>query len=480
MAIMLAASTFAQTQTTIKHEVKAGETLSSIARAYNTTVEELLKLNPKLKPDYIMAGQNIIVVKGTATTATTEPETTTPAVVPTDAQEVKETVPAAPSHNEAKPKPSEKPVAILTPNQPAEQPQKLTYGRNVTDFASKPKFGGYFIGKYSYSDKPGSMGGDGFSQRMMRAYVDGTILNDFKYRVQVQASNSSFHMKDVFVEWTRVKEASIKVGQFKRAFTFENPYNPWDVGTGDYAQLTKKLAGMGDYCGESSSNGGRDQGIQLQGDLFPVGKSKYRLVHYQLAMYNGQGINTSDKNKNKDYIGTFQLQPFKDLYIGAFGWLGDYTANVVAKGAETGTDVTVDRIRYAFGTKYEHKGWTVRGEYAHSYGHKISDHEVESYTSDKKTLTRETGKVAGTGRADAWYATVGVPVTPWMKIYTKYDVYREDASWKKAKTIYSVAPNFQLHKNLLIQLQYNFTHDRTMHGRRHDYQEVWAETYVRF
>ena len=147
----------------------------------------------------------------------------------------------------------------------------VKYGRTVTDHISAPKFGGYFIGKYEYSSQDGKNSGAGFSQRLVRAYVDGKILNDFTYRVQVQMTNGSFHMKDYFIEWGKYKEFKIKIGQYKRAFGFENPMNPWDVGDGDYSQLTKKLTGHSDYIGsETSSNGGRDQGIQIQGDLFPA------------------------------------------------------------------------------------------------------------------------------------------------------------------------------------------------------------------
>ena len=41
---------------------------------------------------------------------------------------------------------------------------KPHYGRTVTGFASAPKFGGYYIGRYSYSDQAGSHGGAGFNQ----------------------------------------------------------------------------------------------------------------------------------------------------------------------------------------------------------------------------------------------------------------------------------------------------------------------------
>ena len=332
--------------------------------------------------------------------------------------------------------------------------QDVEYGRNVSDFAGTPKFGGYAIGKYTYSDQAGQNGGNGFSQRLVRAYVDGTILNDFKYRVQVQVNNASFHMKDYFVEWAHWKEFSVKVGQYKRAFLFENPYNPWNVGFGDYSQVTKKFAGMGDYNGEGSSMGGRDQGIQIQGDLLPMGDGGFRLIHYQLQLMNGQGINTADANSTKDVIGTLQVQPIKDLYIGAFGWKGNYTAN----------GVTVDRNRWALAAKYEHNDWSARAEYVNSKGHKISEIQAD-------------GTFSGAGKADGWYAAVGVPCTDWLKVYAKYDVYREQASKETARTMYSIAPNMQIHKNLMFQLQYNFVDDAPTSSH---WNEIWAEFYFRF
>ena len=320
--------------------------------------------------------------------------------------------------------------------------EELQYGRNVTDFASAPKIGGYVIGKYSYTDQDGKHDGDGFTQRLVRLYADGSILNDFKYRVQVQINNASFHMKDFYVEWAHWKEFSVKVGQYKRAFLFENPYNPWNVGFGDYSQITKKLSGMGDYCGESSSAGGRDQGIQIQGDLFPVSDG-FRLLHYQLQLMNGQGINTGDANATKDIIGTLQIQPIKDLYIGAFGWKGNYVNS---------SNVTIGRDRWAASVKYEHGAWSARAEYAHSKGVNISE-------------------------ADGWYAAVGVPCNNWLKIYTKYDVFRSEASTGSMTAIYSIAPNIQIHKNLMLQLQYNYVDYRPTSS---NWNELWAELYFRF
>lgn len=336
-------------------------------------------------------------------------------------------------------------------------PPEPHYGRNVTDYVSAPKFGAYFIGKYACTSQEGKHSGTGFSQRLIRFYVDGKILGDFAYRIQVQTNNDKFHMKDYFIEWQKYPGLRVKFGQYKRAFGFENPMNPWDVGTGDYSQLTKLLTGHSDYIGgESSSNGGRDQGIQLQGDLFPMAKDRHRLLHYQLMLANGQGINTSDADSRKDIIGTLQLQPVKGLVFGFFGWTGSFTDS---------RGVTVNRNRYMLSAKYDANDWTFRGEYAHSVGHKLSDWQTD-------------GTWTGNARADAWYATLGVPCTPWLKTYVKYDVYRDGADWAKAKSIYSLAPNIHLHKNLMFQPQLNYVHDRSL--AKADYCEAWLELYVRF
>lgn len=362
----------------------------------------------------------------------------------------------------------------IAKSMPETASQDVQYGRKVTDFASAPKFGGYFIGKYDYNSQDGKKSGTGFSQRLIRAYVDGKILGDFTYRLQVQMNNDKFHMKDCFVEWGRFKEFKVKLGQYKRAFGFENPMNPWDVGVGDYSQLTKKMTGHDDYIGsETTSNGGRDQGIQFQGDLFPVGKDQHSLLHYQLMIANGQGINASDANSRKDVLGTIQVQPVKGMFIGLFGWTGSATYN----------GITTKRNRYMLSAKYDANDWTLRAEYAHSMGHKISDYYTAADVAASITCEKVVGALkpdATNGRADAWYATVGIPMAPWLKTYVKYDVYRDDASWATAKSIYSICPNIQLHRNLMFQLQYNYVHDRTLAVGKRNYSQLWVETYVRF
>ena len=321
------------------------------------------------------------------------------------------------------------------------------YGYKQTGFMSTPKVGAYIIGSYKYSDRDGANGGPGFGCRLIRAYVDGSIFNDFKYRVQFQAGGGTPHVKDYFIEWAKYKEFSVKMGQFKRAFTFENPMNPWDVGVGDFSFLVQKFAGMGDRLGEANM-GGRDQGIQIQGDLFPMADDQFRLLHYQLGVWNGQGINVTDANSQKDIIGTVQIQPVKGLFIGAFGWMGSwYNADAAA---------SLKRERVSFGAKYDRDNWTFRAEYA----------------------TAIAGEKAESGAADALYVTLGVPVKDWLKVYVKWDEFRAAASAATSHDMYSCAANFRLHKNLNFQLEYRHHTDQTLVTP--NYNEIWLQTYIRW
>ena len=327
----------------------------------------------------------------------------------------------------------------------AQETQKPKYGFKVSDFMSTPKVGGYIIGGYKYSDQDGAHGGPGFNCRLIRLYVDGSIFNDFKYRIQFQANGTAPHVKDFYVEWAKYKEFSVKLGQFKRAFTFENPMNPWDVGVGDFSFLVQKFAGMGDRLGEANM-GGRDVGIQIQGDLIPLSDGQYRLLHYQLGVYNGQGINVADANGAKDIIGTIQFQPVKGLYIGAFGWMGNWVSG--------GTEYKRERI--SAGIKYDVNNWTFRSEYATAIG----------------------GEKEQSGAADALYVTVGIPVVDWLKVYLKWDEFRAAGTAESSHDMISACANFRLHKNLNFQLEYRYHNNKLLATPQ--FNDLWVMAYIRF
>ncbi len=339
------------------------------------------------------------------------------------------------------------------------------------DIKQSTTFSGYVVGRATFNDQDLDSKNEthsSFDIRLIRVSVNGQVW-DFKYGLQMEMSGvggssgeKGPRVLDAWTEWCKFGFFSVKFGQFKRGFTFENPMSPWDIGFGSYSLAVTSLAGMSDRVGEHTCNG-RDFGLQIQGDLFPSQKDGHHWLHYQLGVYNGQGINHSDRNNAKDLIGGLWVSPAKDLCIGAFGWAGDYCDDVNDR------KITVDRNRMAFGLKYESR-WTVRGEYITSQGHKVSDYQVD----DDGNIT-----VTGRDKADGWYATVGAPVTSRCKIYAKWDVYRDQKNNSSRKSLYNVSVNYNIYKNLKLQALYGFVEDRTYSGDSH-YNTGEVQVYWRF
>lgn len=318
------------------------------------------------------------------------------------------------------------------------------------DIKQNTTFGGYVVGRATATDQEGTTSHLNMDLRYARLYVDGKVL-DFKYKLQLEMASDP-RILDAWVEWQRYKFFAVKFGQFKRAFTFENPMNPWNIGFGGYSQLTSKLAGMSDRIGEHSS-GGRDMGLQIQGDLLPIGEDKHNFLHYQVGLYNGQGINQKDINHSKDLIGGLFFYPIKNLAIAAFGWNGKYT--------NTTSKLSADRKRLSFGVNYE-ADWTVRAEYAVSKGQKFNKQH----------------KLSGSNKADAWYVAVGAPVTDKCKVYAKWDVYRDTKEWNSTKSIYALSANYYFTKNLKLQANYNYNYERLATDKAYNTFEM--QLYWRF
>ena len=339
------------------------------------------------------------------------------------------------------------------------------------DVFSKPKFGGYAIGQYQYNGQHGAES-NSFNLRMVRMSLSGRILGDFAYLLQGQVNGNtstlgdSPRMVDVYIEWQKLPFLKIKAGQFKRPFTFENPMNPIDQGFMGYSQNIMKLAGFNDRVGEHSSNG-RDIGVQVQGDLVKTASGR-PLLHYQVGVFNGQGINTKDVDNRKDVIGGAWVMPVEGLRIGAFGWTGSY--------ARKGSDgvKSLSKNRYAISGEYVFDDWTFRSEYIHSTGYGFKT--VYNQSADAKADDVNTS--AG-NKSDGFYALAIAPVIK-KKLHVKarYDLYRPQAEWGTSKTYYEVGVDYMFCKNLQINLEYAFVNDRSLD--RHNYSMIDTQLSFRF
>ena len=332
----------------------------------------------------------------------------------------------------------------------------------ATKWYDNLKFSGYGMLQYQAEDKEGGEHNE-FNLRLARFILDGKI-GEFDWRAQIQGTNvkgpgePTVQLVDLYAEWRKYPEFKIRAGQFKRAFTFENPTHPITQGWYAYANVINALSGFGDRTGEKSS-GGRDIGIQFQGDLFTNANGR-RLLHYQIGFYNGEGINQKDKDQRKDIIGGMWVMPVKGVRIGAFGWTGS-RADIGGKN------------RYALSAEYDKDEYTFRAEYLHSQG---------------------MGANAALGdKADGWYVFGIVPVVK-SKLHAKarYQTYRQAKCWNSfddgagnlvggSKTMYEIGANYYFTKNLQLNVEYARVNDRSIaNPDKHNYNFVDCELDFRF
>ena len=309
------------------------------------------------------------------------------------------------------------------------------------------KLSGYGMVQYQGLDKKDAES-NSFNLRLVRLALEGRAHKDFYYKAQMQINgttkddNTAIRLVDLFGEWQKYEFFKVKAGQFKRPFTFENPMHPFTQGFMSYSQNVSKLAGFSDRTGEQASNG-RDIGLQVQGDFLKIGGRNW--LHYQVGVFNGEGINTKDKDNRKDIIGGLWVMPLEGLRIGAFGWTGS-RAGVGQKN------------RYALSGEYAKNDWTFRTEYIHSQG----------YGSD----------LAAGDKADGYYALAIAPVIE-KKLHVKarYDLYRDQKTWASSKTYYEIGADYIFTKNLQLNVEYARVNERT---GSHNYNLVDVELDFRF
>lgn len=357
------------------------------------------------------------------------------------------------------------------------QEKKASWFNNV-------KLSGYGMTQYQYSSRENDKSNT-FNLRMFRLALDGRIMDEFYWKAQVQLNGntstlgSSPRVVDLFAEWQRYSAFRVKIGQFKRPFTFENPIHPITQGFMSYSQNVLKLVGMSDRTGEHASNG-RDLGVQIQGDFLPNAEGR-NILHYQLGVFNGQGTNTKDVDQRKDVIGGIWVAPIKGLRLGVFGWEG----SAARKGTWTDDNGnshsgvrSLPKHRYAISGEYLCNDWTFRSEYVHSTGKAFST-TINNFNDDnsKNCNLSKNGE-----KADGYYALVIAPVIQ-KKLHAKarYDVYRPKAEWATAKTYYEVGFDYEFHPNFQINLEYARVNDKSVSAlAKHSYNMVDVEVDFKF
>lgn len=332
------------------------------------------------------------------------------------------------------------------------------------------KLSGFGIVQYQYNGMHNSKTSksNSFNLRLGRVSLDGRILEDWAWKAQLQFNGNtstlgaSPRVVDLFAEWQKYDFFRVKAGQFKNPFTFDNPIHPIDQGFMSVAQSVLKLASFSDRAGTQPSNG-RDIGVQVQGD-FLKNKAGRNLVHYQVGVFNGQGINTKDVDQQKNIIGGVWVMPVDGMRLGWFGWTGSYARKgswVDDTGAPQSGVRSLQQRRYAFSAEYKVKDWTLRSEFVHSTGSAFA----KSLSNTNDATATDCNLSADGDKAQGVYALVIAPIIP-KKLHAKarYDMYQPSDGAQKQRTQYDLGLDYEFSKNLALSGIYSYVHDRSLNG----------------
>lgn len=160
--------------------------------------------------------------------------------------------------------------------------------------------------------------------RRARLNATGKFLEEFDFRLEFDltgslAETSSLRAQatDAYITWNRHPEASVRIGQFKSPFGYEQLYSDARLPTIERTLVNDRLTF------------GRQIGVQVMGDLLD------KRFSYAVALVNGNSINTTgNDNDEMSPYGRISAQVFRGPLFGKEGTvslgLGAYSSEDAA------------------------------------------------------------------------------------------------------------------------------------------------------
>lgn len=242
-------------------------------------------------------------------------------------------------------------------------------------------FSGYVQLRY---DSPES-GVDEFYARRARLKLTINQSTDLRTVASFDMGRGVFEAKDVYLLWmpwhALERGPSFMVGQQNWCFGSEVPTSSSVRDCPERARFAQLL-----FPKE------RDLGLKV---MTPTGHP----LTAELGVFNGTGINKSDDNDSKDFVGTLRWAFRPNLDVGVSGYVG--SALVVPAGAPPAT-VARDMVknRYGVDLQWVGAGWKVRAE---------------------GVVARERGR-----RPSGWLAQVNRNLGKRLVLVGRFDTYDDD------------------------------------------------------
>lgn len=286
-------------------------------------------------------------------------------------------------------------------------------------------------------------GASTFNVRRARVMLSGDIVKDTKagsadYRLQVDFAGSP-KIVDAWVRYRPFNGLGLQIGQFKSPLSIENLEfsPPARLEFIENALIVQRFvhASSSDVTGISSS--GRDIGAQLYGGFFKNESEGFNHITYNVAVFNGAGINKKDDNKSKDIVARVMVYPIKDLAIACYYQWGASSVskiNTIWSPTDVGSEVDLKHLpiqRYGGGMAYVSEGLFVRSEY----------------------LRAKTGPLT----SDGAYALAGYRFKKGYLLGARFEYFDEDCYKKGCQFNYTLGASYQPWKQLMLQLNYTLS-----------------------
>jgi phosphate-selective porin OprO/OprP len=268
-----------------------------------------------------------------------------------------------------------------------------------------------------------------FDCRRARLALKGNLSPHMSFKLQTELSGSSQKLLDAELMFTIHPAIRFSAGQFKIPLSHENNLSSSDLKTINRSQVTEALTARSkDVAGNQN---GRDIGIKLTGEMIQFGD--FKLIEYTVGFCNGSGINTADRNTQKDGAGRIVVHPRKNIGLGGSLYSGHFTSSD-AKG------LTTDRSRQGIELFADWTLLSIRSEYLRGKDDKI--------------------------KKDGWFVTTCIPLIQGkMEAVLRYDTFDPDIEVTgNSKSFYTFGINIPLDKRSKIQVNYEMQEESEKSG----------------
>lgn len=283
---------------------------------------------------------------------------------------------------------------------------------------------GYAQVAYSYDDTEGAKTNT-FEVKRAILMVRGKITDKWSCYFMYNFANTS-RVLEAYTEYKFLPELTVRIGEFKTMFSFENPMSPCSLELINCnSQAVNYLAGYDGSAPLYGSHTGRDIGLMVYGDLFD------KLVTYHVALMNGQGINRKDGNNQKDIVGSLLVNPLSWLSVG-----GSF---IKGKGCAVATSTVNPDI--AVGQNYDRNRWTA--------GFKLHFKPIDVRS---EYLQGKDGHV----KSEGYYLTLSAHVLPKFDIIASYDYFNRNKTLEDKQTNYVAGVQWWFYPKCRLQLQYTY------------------------